>query len=254
MAGLSGAFGNPVGRWRAENLGAWPAMLLCSGTAAICLAATFARTLPHPWFETIPSQGLFWLISLASAVAALAVFRSGRNRYAVSIITAFWIAAAIASGTTLARSGAVTAAVALSEAVVLAVAFLVLFRPSGKPILLAAIAAMLALFGGIHLIYSDAVAALIHEDFPMRTTWPLVTGTVMIAAAGATLVPKLRRYGLAAVAAMFTAWLPLVHLPRLLTEFSVDEINFAATAIALIGALLVALASPPEEARDAFTR
>jgi hypothetical protein len=48
-------------------------------------------------------------------------------------------------------------------------------------------------------------------------------------------------YALATVALMFLAWLPIMHAKRLIASPDADEVIFAATNVAFIGALVVAM-------------
>jgi uncharacterized membrane protein len=80
---------------------------------------------------------------------------------------------------------------------------------------------------------------LIPDFIPFAATWPWITGTLLIGSGLATLFKSVRGYALLIVAAMFLAWIPLVHMPRLLTSFSIGEVTFAAMAISLAGSLIV---------------
>jgi hypothetical protein len=63
----------------------------------------------------------------------------------------------------------------------------------------------------------------------------------MLTAAVAIPFDRMRIYALATVALMFLTWLPVVHAPRLLASPDAGEVIFAATDLALIGALFLAL-------------
>ena len=63
----------------------------------------------------------------------------------------------------------------------------------------------------------------------------------MLTAAAAIPFDRTRIYALATVALMFLTWLPVVHAPRLLASPDAGEVIFAATDVALIAALFLAL-------------
>jgi uncharacterized membrane protein len=108
---------------------------------------------------------------------------------------------------------------------------------------------MLVLFGGVHLTYPGAIAGLLPETFPMRDVWPWVTGPIQILAGlaiGARIMPRLAAAG---VAAMFLAWVAILHAPRLIQAPSEPfEWTFALTALTLAAAVWIAGdASQPRE-------
>lgn len=73
----------------------------------------------------------------------------------------------------------------------------------------------LPLYGVVHLLYPDAVAGFIPSWIPARLFWAYFTAGAFIAAGLAVLSGAMIRVATALVAAMFTAWLIVLHLPRL---------------------------------------
>ena len=110
---------------------------------------------------------------------------------------------------------------------------------------------MLLLFGIIHLLQRSEIAGLIPDWIPLRSLVPVITGGVMTICGLALLHPRSRWIAAAAVAAMFTSWIPLVHLPRIARDISdAAEWSFGAMAVGLIGALMTfMLAERGEPAR-----
>lgn len=134
-------------------------------------------------------------------------------------------------------------------------------RPAAWRGLRIAAGLMLVLFGGVHLAYPAAIADLLPPWFPMAEVWPRITGALQIAAGLAVLSGLFGRWAALGVAAMFLAWVPLVHLARLVAQpADAFEWTFMATAVALAGALLRTAADPtprspvaPKPARPAKT-
>ena len=230
----------------------FPAFLLCFGTALICIAPGSGSKLPLPWFAGTGSSPIFGYATAVVAVSALlAPLLWKISNPATWTVALFWIAAAMVSGLDLAGSGAVTSAVALTEAIVLALAALALTGRIRTNILLYAVTGMLAVFGLVHVVHREAISMLIPDAFPYRAQWPLLTGAVMMAAAVAAPNQKLRTGALTVVALMVLAWLPTVHAPRLLADPSEGEVVFAATAAALLGAILLAMRTRGRRSNEA---
>ena len=231
--------------------GRLPVVLLGTGTAAICLASAVNMKLPDPWFGNIsaPAELAYALMPVAFA-ALTAPFLRQRTTLLQWAIFAFWVAAAIASGVS-AIAAPIPGAVSFLEAVALACVFYMLAcRSDDDRLLIAVIAVMLVTFGTVHLIHRDAISGLLPAGFPAPQLWPLITGPMLILCGIAQLFQKFRPFFLTAVAAMFAAWLPLVHIPRLFSDPSVDEAIFAATAVALIGCLLWAMRANPHQPEE----
>lgn len=230
-----------------------PLLLLGLGTAAISAASGLDSKLPQPWFATVEAPGPMVYASFVIAAAAmLAPFMRKPANLFFWLVFGFWSAATAVSGAQLYTSGSVTAAVSFLEALTLACASYVVARPTRDiRMLLASLAVMLVTFGAVHLQYHSAISGLLPDGFPLRPLWPFLTGAIMVAAGAMLPFKAPRRLELALVALMFTAWLPLVHAARLIADPSLDEIVFAATAIALIGCLLLAMRTTSNTHPDA---
>lgn len=73
----------------------------------------------------------------------------------------------------------------------------------------------LPLFGVVHFLYPDAVAGFIPAWIPARLFWAYFTACAFIVAGLAVLSGVRIRLASVLVAAMFTSWVVLLHLPRL---------------------------------------
>lgn len=113
-------------------------------------------------------------------------------------------------------------------------------HPIATRMAIAIAAAMLSLFGLIHLAQAEALSKMVPGWMPLRDRIPYLTGSLMIVAALAFGWSRVRPQAAKLVAVMFLSWLPLVHLDRLMRNpASFDEWRFALTALALAGALLL---------------
>ena len=235
---------NNIGRWAA-----WTATrpiaqtLVLLGSAIIFAAAALDGQLPQPWFVAA-GNGVAASV-IGSAVAAAAAFAACRVTMSASlswIIAAAWFAATCACALGLLVSGPnVGVIVALVEGAVLLAACLTLARRQTPTILHYLLSAMLIVFGSVHILWHDAISQLLPEFMPFRSAWPWVTGSLQLAAGFASISVKLARTIFPLVAAMFLAWIPLVHLPRILADPSTGEFGFAAMAVALAGCLILAV-------------
>ena len=220
--------------------------LVMLGSAIIFAAAALGSRMPQPWFgnsvEGIAADIIGCMVALLAIFAACRFVRSDSLSWAIA---AAWLAACLAGAIGILASGpAVGSVVALAEAAVLAAACVTLARPLPPAILHYLLTAMLIVFGSVHLIWHDAISQLIPAFVPFRGAWPWVTGTLQLAAGFASLSTRLARIAYPSVAAVFLAWIPLVHLPRILSGPSVAEFSFAAMAVALAGALILAAGRP----------
>jgi uncharacterized membrane protein len=145
-----------------------------------------------------------------------------------------------------------TAYVPLAQSLVFAVFALSLWRASMRTALRLAFGAMLVLFGAIHFAYVDAIAGLIPDFVPAASLWPWLTGGAQVMVGIALLIGRYVWPGALAIAAMYVAWIPIVHAPRLAADTqSTFEWTFALTALALAGvALAIAGASKLSAARN----
>jgi hypothetical protein len=121
----------------------------------------------------------------------------------------------------------------------------------GKPrtwphaLLRIAFGATLVFFGCIHLTHAGTIGGLIPDFIPGASLWPWITGGVQVIAGLACIAGRGVLPAGATIAAMYAAWLPIVHAPRLFASpASPFEWTFALTALALAGiALAVAKTS-----------
>jgi uncharacterized membrane protein len=73
----------------------------------------------------------------------------------------------------------------------------------------------LVLYGVVHFLYPDAVAAFIPSWIPLRLFWAYFTACAFVAAGLSVLSGVLISLATALVAVMFSAWLVILHIPRL---------------------------------------
>lgn len=90
----------------------------------------------------------------------------------------------------------------------------------------------LPLYGVVHFLYPDAVAAFMPSWIPARMFWAYFTACAFVAAGLAVLSGVLVRLATVLVAAMFTAWLLVLHLPRLVAALG-DPHEWATVFVAL---------------------
>jgi uncharacterized membrane protein len=234
---------NNIDRWAAlvaTRPIAQPLVLLASAT--IFAAAALDRQLPQPWFAAAGNGVATTVIGIV--VVAAGVFAARRSALSDSLtwtIAVAWFAATSACAFAILASGpSVGVIVALVEGAVLFAACLTLARGRTPAILHYLLSAMLILFGAIHLLWHDAIAQLVPDFMPFGIAWPWVTGSLQLAAGLASISIRLAKIAFPLVAVMFLAWIPIVHLPRLLDDPSTGEFSFAAMAVALAGCLLLA--------------
>jgi len=217
-------------------------LLLLLGTAAIFIASAVSGTLPQPMFGDVAGGGAASAVGFAIGGAAFAAaWLRAAPAYLVWPIFMAWLAAAgMTAWSLIAKGPSIEYAVSIAEAVVLSAASLALLRDRiGEHVLLRALGIMLVMFGAIHLLMRPQIASLIPEFIPFAAIWPWITGAILIGSGLATLFRSIRGQALLVVAAMFLAWIPLVHAPRLIASLSAGEIAFAAMAIALSGSLII---------------
>lgn len=194
---------------------------------------------------TVSPQISFTLLSILLFAHIVLLF--DRQRFWLSVAAATgWVAALAGNLAIFANDHSVGAMVGASEAALLAALYATQagngYEATGqaaKRVSIAVAVPMLALFGLVHLLNAAAIASLMPGWIAGREIWPLVTGGLLVLAAAG--VPSDRTRPLAAfgTAAMFASWLPLVHLPRLLTHPTAFEWAFALMALCLIGAMLI---------------
>jgi uncharacterized membrane protein len=90
----------------------------------------------------------------------------------------------------------------------------------------------LPLYGVVHLLYPQAVAEFIPSWIPARQFWAYFTACAFIAAGLAVLSGVLIRTASVLVAVMFTSWVVILHIPRLLAARD-DPHEWATAFVAL---------------------
>lgn len=199
----------------------------------------------HPYPEETPdlavrvSGALLLLFAAASQL---------RPHLAAPALALHWAVALALTAT--AAAGSVsdpTAYVPLAQALVFVLFALSLWRASMRGVLRVAFGAMLVLFGAIHFAYVEAIAGLIPDFVPAAPLWPWLTGGAQVVVGIALLVGRFVWPGALAITAMYLAWIPIVHAPRVVSDTqSAFEWTFALTALALAGvALAIAGAAKP---------
>jgi uncharacterized membrane protein len=88
------------------------------------------------------------------------------------------------------------------------------------------------LFGVVHFLYPDAVAGFIPAWIPARLFWAYFTACAFIAGGLAVLSGVAIRLATVLVAAMFTSWVVVLHVPRLAAALG-DPHEWATVFVAL---------------------
>lgn len=240
---MEGSNGQSIG----ERLGMAGHLAIAVASAGICVAIALlddrpSRVSTEGWRGQL-EVGLLGVVIVSAALLMLRPWR----KVAAMALAVFWAVLLVQALAGVARDPAdLSEYVATAEAMVvlLAIAPLVSGRtlmPSLSTALILMCAVMLLLFGTVHLTAADVIAQLIPPAVPFRPIVPFLTGGLQIVAAIALLQSRWRLAAARTAAALFATYLPVVHLPRLAT--SPDELfewRFALTAVALLGALLVA--------------
>lgn len=96
---------------------------------------------------------------------------------------------------------------------------------------------MLPIFGVAHFIYIDFTASMIPEWIPYRVFWAWFTGAGHIAAGLAIVLGVIPRIGSLLLALMFSSFVLLVHMPRVIANAdNRTEWHLLSTALLLTGA------------------
>lgn len=194
------------------------------------------RAEPLPGLHPLPEATPHWIVRSAGAllsVAALALLAPRIQRIPAIVLGAYWlIFAALAFAIAAAHPAEIGGWVSGAECATFAALAL---AQLGFPIIArATFAAMLILFGAIHLTNVSFIASLIPDWIPFAASWPWATGAAQIAAGLALLSGRFVAPAGFAIAAMYAAWLALVHAPRIAeSPTSLFEWTFALTALAL---------------------
>jgi hypothetical protein len=213
---------------------------------------------PLPAFQTGP---LAWppavlLADAALLLSSLCVLFGWQRRHAAKVLLLFWIASFLVAGWALLAAPAdIGPWVAAAESAVFAHAALAIATgdpeagsPWGGRRLGITFGTTLLIFGAIHLIEHATITTLIPTWIPVRNLWPFLTGLLQVAAGAALLGKVLVRPASLIIAAMFAAWLPIVHAGRIVASPNLFEWSFALTALALVAVALMVQNSPRADA------
>ncbi len=244
LVGGTTVIGRKAG-WDDGRLDGLARVLFLGGTAGLCLLSVIAELAPA---EAVGSPGgiAIALVSVA-ALVTIVYDRLAGGWPAMAAAALFWAAMAVRDIVSTPVRADLTDWVGLSQALLLVFTAMAWAfwnksssaRPMVAMATLAAATAMLLLFGAVHLTQAPMIASLIPAVLPFREAMPLLSGTVLVLSGLAILVPAARSAGALTVAAMFLAWVPLIHAGRILSDpASLFEWQFALTALTLAGALL----------------
>lgn len=96
---------------------------------------------------------------------------------------------------------------------------------------------MLPIFGVAHFVYIDFTASMIPEWIPHRVFWAWFTGAGHVAAGLAIVLGVIPRIGATLLAAMFSGFVLLVHIRRVIADAdNRSEWHLLSTALLLTGA------------------
>lgn len=245
-----------MGRTMSTDVTGLAAVRLLAGGAVIFSAAELARGIGTP---ALPALGTLTLVTNgALALAAVALLVRPRVTWpAIALAATCGVAALLGTAAALPAGAEPTSWVPVAQMLALSAAGLLhlsrvaqatIERSIGIAALV--LAAMCALFGVIHLLNVGTIDGMIPRWFPFRDVLPLVTGSILIAAAPGMIARRSRAIAAIVVSAMFASWIVFLHIPRLTAQTDDPaEWSFAAMALALTGALLV-LASADFAARE----
>jgi len=103
---------------------------------------------------------------------------------------------------------------------------------------------MTPIFGVAHFLYIDFTASMIPEWIPYRTFWAWFTGFGHIAAGLAIVLRVIPRIGATLLAIMFSGFVLLVHVPRVIADVANrTEWHLLSTASLLCGAAWIIAAA-----------
>lgn len=144
--------------------------------------------------------------------------------------------------------------VSAAEIMGLLAAMLLIAFPGRRALVLVAriaVGVMLILFGAVHWLYVEAIASMIPDWMPGRPYWPWLTGAANITTGLALASGALARPAAALAGLMFTSWIVLVHIPRLIAAPG-DRAEWIglALAFALTGVVWTVRAALPRQGRE----
>ena len=108
----------------------------------------------------------------------------------------------------------------------------------------------LPVFGALHFIYADYVAAVIPAWIPAHGFWAYATGGAHLAAGVSLIVGIRARLAAHLLAAMFGGWVILLHVPRALSAADqLAEWTSLCVAVAMLGGSVISAAGLPATGR-----
>ena len=203
------------GRVRADL----PLMLALIAAATIALFGAIEEGQPALLFPDGVRGAVFWRIACLGTATLTVIVSVVRYRASPTWAAAsLWAIAAVVS---LAESAplALTSVVAPVECLFIAALLLTKHGQSvAQGLLVGVAAALLLIFGTVHLSNVPAIAALVPSWIPGGQIWPYLTGSTQLIAGLCLCLKPARTVAAAAIAVMFASWLMLVHIPRLLNQ------------------------------------
>jgi uncharacterized membrane protein len=240
-----------------DKLGLW---LLAAGTATLGVIGVATEQL----IEGLqPAEAVNRMVALVNGgillvTGANLLIAKFRGRGAILLGALMVVSLAVQIPGLLAAPADVTLWVSAAQTLAIVATLWLLTQPDDGIARLAArvvTAAMLLLFGAVHLMYPQAIAGLIPAWMPGQAWWPYVTGVLQIVAGLAILGGVEGRHAAELVGAMFVSWVLVVHLPRIAAApTSRSEWTFMAIALVLAGVVWTARRALPESGADLPSR
>lgn len=209
------------------------------------LYADFAITW-QPVPDWVPARSVLAYVSGAALAASGAALILSRARIAAAFIAAFLVFWGIVLHAPKLLSGDEAAWLAPAEILAVAAAAWTLFWLGAaetpfrtRVVQLGAtfFGLMLPIFGIAHFLYIDFTASMIPAWIPYRTFWAWFTGAGHVAAGLAIVLGVIPRVGATLLAMMFSGFVLLVHIPRVIADADNRlEWHLLSTALLLTGA------------------
>ena len=207
---------------------------------AVGMVALGLAVLALAWLPSRPMAPGVWMIPpivLVLAGAGLLVRRTSAVSGVVLVV--YWLAWMVLDHVPdlIAEPGAFHLWVSAAKALTFATVAAAFVRARLWPVARMVFGATLLLFGAVHTFFPGVVADLLPDWFPIPGVWPYLSGGVQIAAGLMILLGFRAPAAAFAIGLMWLSWVPLVHLPRLISApDALFEWTFMITALALAGA------------------
>lgn len=223
-----------------------PRSMMLVATVGIGISGALAGGLPD--LVVIGSNALGreqQLVSLMTAGAAAISLAVPRRKSPLALVTLCWCAAAALDTVVLVSSSrSLIGLVATVECIVMSVALWcstagIANRRKVANAAVGCASAALLLFGFVHLTRAADISSLLPAGTPPGAALPFISGSLLIACGIGIAWMRTRQIALLFAALMFVSWIPIVHIPRILSQpSSAFEWQFVSLALALSGALL----------------